>query len=219
MGALFSADGVIYKACSYLSVFFFANILWIVFSLPIFTIGASTTALFNVMSKLTNDEDISVFKDFWKSYKLNFKQGSLIGIILIILFSVLYLDLTHLSLFNNMAVKFVAGGFQIFILVELVVCSTYVFYMLAKYHMTYKNLIKSAFILANKHLLTSFFCILIFLGITVVYVFILGSRTFILFTFASIYAFGTSFFIKSIVNKYIPDDKKKSKTLKTFSLR
>lgn len=90
MGTLFSPDGLIYKLCNYIYIFFISNILWIVFSLPIFTIGASTTALFSVMSKLSNDEDVSVFKDFWKSFKLNFKQGTVIGIGLMLLFFILY---------------------------------------------------------------------------------------------------------------------------------
>jgi uncharacterized membrane protein YesL len=217
MGNLFSADGLLYKICNYLYVFFFANILWIIFSLPIFTIGASTTALFNVMGKLTHDEDVSVFRDFWNSYKLNFKQGIVIGSILTLLFFILYLDLTHLYLFNSKIFRFFVGSVQIFMLLELMICSTYAFYMLSKYNMTYRKLIFNSFAIGNKHLLTSFFCILIFLGIGFIWLTTPTIRTFLLFTFASIYAYGTSFFINSIMSRYV-SDKKKDFKCKQFKL-
>ena len=58
------------------------NLLWIVCSLPVITAGASTTALYYCTLKLHKDGDIRVFHDFFKSFKQNFKQSTLIWILM-----------------------------------------------------------------------------------------------------------------------------------------
>ena len=58
------------------------NLLWILCSLPIITAGASTTALFYCTLKLHKAGDIRVIHDFFKSFKQNFKQSTLIWIML-----------------------------------------------------------------------------------------------------------------------------------------
>ena len=51
------------------------NFLWVIFSLPFFTIGASTTALFYVTGKIIRDENYkSLTGAFWHSFKNNFKN-------------------------------------------------------------------------------------------------------------------------------------------------
>ena len=47
------------------------NVLWLVCSLPIITIGASTTALYTVMLKLVKNEEGYIFKGFLHAFKLN----------------------------------------------------------------------------------------------------------------------------------------------------
>ena len=46
------------------------NVLWLVCSLPIITIGASTTALYTVMLKLVKNEEGYIFKGFLHAFKL-----------------------------------------------------------------------------------------------------------------------------------------------------
>ena len=54
------------------------NALWVICSLPIFTIGASSCAACYVCLKLLNEEDGNVVSWFFKSFKENFKQGTII---------------------------------------------------------------------------------------------------------------------------------------------
>lgn len=58
------------------------NILWIVFSIPIITIGASTTALYTVTLKMVSNEEGYIAKEFWKAFKENLKQGTIIWLVL-----------------------------------------------------------------------------------------------------------------------------------------
>ena len=68
------------------------NLLWIVCSLPVITAGASTTALYYCTLKLHKDGDIRVFHDFFKSFKQNFKQSTLIWILMAAVAVFLYME-------------------------------------------------------------------------------------------------------------------------------
>ena len=54
------------------------NVLWLVCSLPIFTIGASTTAMYTVMLKVVKNEEGYIVKGFFKAFKENFKKSTII---------------------------------------------------------------------------------------------------------------------------------------------
>ena len=47
------------------------NLLWFLCSLPIFTAGASTTALYYVTLKMARDEETNLTKLFFKSFRSN----------------------------------------------------------------------------------------------------------------------------------------------------
>ena len=57
------------------------NLLWIVCSIPIVTIGASTTAMYYVTLRLARDDDGYTFRSFFKSFRENFKQATAIWLI------------------------------------------------------------------------------------------------------------------------------------------
>lgn len=68
------------------------NLLWIVCSLPVITAGASTTALFYCTLKLHKDGDIRVLHDFFKSFKQNLRQSTVIWIALAAVGAILYME-------------------------------------------------------------------------------------------------------------------------------
>ena len=61
----------------------YLNLLWFVCSIPIFTIGASTTALYYASLKIVRDEGGYVGRQFFRSFKENFKQATVLWLILL----------------------------------------------------------------------------------------------------------------------------------------
>ena len=53
----------------------YLNILWLICSLPIFTIGASTTALFYCTLKMAEDRDEGLTRMFFRAFRSNFKPA------------------------------------------------------------------------------------------------------------------------------------------------
>ena len=50
------------------------NLLWFICSIPIVTIGASTTALYYVSFKIVKDEDRSLTRMFFRAFRENFRS-------------------------------------------------------------------------------------------------------------------------------------------------
>ena len=61
----------------------YLNLLWFVCSIPIFTIGASTTALYYASLKIVRDEDSGVGAMFFRSFRENFRQATGLWLILL----------------------------------------------------------------------------------------------------------------------------------------
>ncbi len=71
----------------------YLNLLWLICSLPVFTIGASTTALYYVSLKLIRGEEKTLIAPmFFKSFRENFKQATVIWLIMLAAGSVLGAD-------------------------------------------------------------------------------------------------------------------------------
>ena len=61
----------------------YLNLLWFVCSIPIFTIGASTTALYYASLKLVRGEENHIGRQFFHSFRENFKQATVLWLILL----------------------------------------------------------------------------------------------------------------------------------------
>lgn len=70
---IFNYDNPVWRFIGKLGDLIILNILWIVCSIPVFTAGASTTAVYYVTLKLVRDEDDSTIRSFFRSFKSNFK--------------------------------------------------------------------------------------------------------------------------------------------------
>ena len=79
---IFNYDNPVWRFIGKLGDLIILNILWIVCSIPVFTAGASTTAVYYVTLKLVRDEDDSTIRSFFRSFKSNFKQAALAALIL-----------------------------------------------------------------------------------------------------------------------------------------
>lgn len=61
------------------------NCLWLLCSLPVFTVGPATCGLYAVTLKLVREESVHPVKDFFRGLKENLKSGFLLGLTAILL--------------------------------------------------------------------------------------------------------------------------------------
>ncbi len=72
-----------------------ANLMFLLFSFPVITAGASYVALYHVMLKLLRGDGVlNPFKQFWIGFKTNFKQATICWVALIFLVIFGYVDVS-----------------------------------------------------------------------------------------------------------------------------
>ena len=129
----------------------FLNLLWVLFSLPIVTIGASTTALYSVLIKMRNNKEGKLLRDFWDAFKGNFRQATIIWLMILLAAFVFTTDITF---FLNMGGLFGMAAAMLFVGLDvaLVVMSLYVFPILAVFENPILKTVKNALLLPPRHL-------------------------------------------------------------------
>lgn len=130
------------------------NIMVIICSLPIFTAGAAITAGYYMCYKMVKNEESYIFKGFIKAFKENFKQSTIMWLIMLLAAGVLFADY---KIMTGADADF-AGWMQIAILTATIIIalgSSFIFPMQARFSNTVKNTIKNSFLMALSHLPTA----------------------------------------------------------------
>lgn len=106
---------------------FFVNIIFIVTSLPVITIGASATAMYTILQKLIQEREFSLFKDYFSSFKRNFVRSTVYWIICLVLGVICYLDIMF---FVNVGKIYGAIGYALLAVAGLITI-VFLMFMLA----------------------------------------------------------------------------------------
>ena len=127
-----------------LGIIIAANLMFVIFSLPFFTLGASLAALYHVMLKtLRSGGVVNPFKQFWTGFKSNFKQATIVWLIFAAILAFLSMDLQIIDQAGSMFGMFRYGIYAI----GLVAICIFFFLMpvMAAFEAKLKELIKHAF--------------------------------------------------------------------------
>lgn len=94
IGAFFSNESPFGQIMTRCGVVIAANIMFVLFSIPVIIIGPAYTALYYVLLKAVKNEwEINPFKEFWTGFKTNIKQGTIAGVIVTLLGIFLVMDI------------------------------------------------------------------------------------------------------------------------------
>lgn len=89
MKALFGYDGVLINFFGKIADCVILSLLWLVCSLPVITMGAATTAMYHTVYKSMRQGYGGIWANFWEGFRDNFKQSTLIWLILLVLYGIL----------------------------------------------------------------------------------------------------------------------------------
>ena len=145
----------------------YLNLLWIVCSIPVFTLGASTTALYSVTLKLTKNEEGPLTAMFFRAFRENFRQATVLWLILLGVGALLGVDgyvLFHLFRSSTGAAAVMwtllfALVIAFFVAYAIVLC--YVFPLTASVVNSNRAMLKNSFFIGTHYL----FCTILVLAI------------------------------------------------------
>lgn len=143
----FDIDGPLIQFLSKLADLMWLNILTIVCCIPVITIGASLTALNYMALKIVRNEEGYITKGFFKAFKDNFKQSTIIWLFFMVLFGVIYVDY-RIVLTTNVQVGTVVKALIVMVAAFAVFTFMYVFPLQSKFSNTVRKTIQNALFLS-----------------------------------------------------------------------
>ena len=91
-------ESPVYNGMSLIIDVIFAGMIWVVTSLPVITIGASSAALYYVVTKTIRRGRGNLLKSYFSAFRSNFKQSTLIWLIYILYATVGIADMYAIGL-------------------------------------------------------------------------------------------------------------------------
>jgi len=151
MSRFFNPDNPVMEFIAKVFDLVILNLIFIFSCVPIITIGASTSALSYVTFKMVRGEDPYIWRNFWKSFRQNFKQGTLVWIFSILIFIFLGMDFYIINSQNT-------SLFAVVRILLWIVCAValsvflYVFPVISHFVCTTKQALKNALLMTFGHL-------------------------------------------------------------------
>lgn len=170
-------------------------------------VGPASTAFYYTMVKVIRRERSYLFKEFFRSFRLNFKQGYILGIVYVILAFVAYFDFTYALDIAKEGEKMGSMLFGAFLVLGLfaVFSVIYIFPLLSRFTVTTLNLIKWSFFMSIRHIGWTLVLGVLFIGSAFI---LWGTVTYGMAPIAvfvpGIYTLVASFPIERIFKKYMP---------------
>lgn len=143
----FNLDSPVMQALGKMADLMWLNLLTLICCIPIVTAGASLTAMNYMALKIVRNEECYITRGFFKSFRQNFKQATLIWLLIVFVVAVLVGDFvimrySGLSFPKFLQIVIIAIGILFTFMV------TFVFPVLAKFDNTVRRTIKNAFLMS-----------------------------------------------------------------------
>ena len=150
MGAFFSMDSKFMQAMSRIADLVTLNVLFLLSCVPLFTIGAASTAMYTVCFRFGTDREQGVFRSYFRAFRENFKQGTILWLILALFLVTGFLNTFLLySLEGGVRYLFLLTGI---LLVLAMLMFGYTFPLLSQFSNDVRSTLKNALFLSLGYL-------------------------------------------------------------------
>lgn len=209
MERFFNMDNGFFRFMTRVADLLILNITFIICCLPVFTIGAALTGLYYVALKMAENDEGYIFKGFLKSFRENFKQATILWLIILALGIALVLDIMimrNASGILGTVFLFILGVVALFLLMVF----QYIFPLQARFVNTIPNTLRNAFLFSVIYLPRTIGMLVLSVGSVLVtlwnaYTITYGLLIWLLVGFALL-AYLNSMLLKGAFAKYIPKD-------------
>ena len=211
MGRFFNLDSPLMTFLSKMADLMILNLLTLICCIPIITAGDAMTALYYMTVKMVKNEECYIVKGYFKSFKENFKQATIIWLIALLVGIILVGDFLIL---RNSTLSF---GKVIMVLIT-VVAVIYIFPVLSRFENTVKNTIRNSFLMSILNLPKTILLVIINLVPAVVLLVTLQAMPIVILFGFSVPAYVASMLFVKIFKRFEPEEEEEqSDELETLS--
>lgn len=203
MSRFFDLDSPIIRFLSRMADIIILNLLVMVTSIPIITIGASMSAMHYVLIKMVKNEENYIMKMYFKSFKENFVQGTLLWLIELVVLGVFVGDfyiLTH----SDVTLPWVVTVAIFAVGVIVLMTAMYIFPLQARFVNTIRGTLKNSFFMMILNFPKSILMfILYFLPLVLLYISDYAMPFLIMFGIAAP-GLGAAYLYKKVFERFEP---------------
>lgn len=165
----FSVDGALYKFLSRLWDMIKLNFMWLLFSLPIVTVGAATVAAYTVTLKMVDEQEGYVARQFVRAFKENWRQGIPMGLLALFCSYAVYLDFELQRVMEGDSTMFLIFG----IIAAFVfgMSFIYAFPLSARYENTLIGTLKNSVNIATRYFLRTLLLVAVLAVEVIIFIF------------------------------------------------
>lgn len=150
MRKVFSYDSPVWRFMGRLIDFVYLTLLWFVTSIPVITIGASTTTVYYITLKMTDNQEEYLTQMYFKNFVRFFRETTIVWLIVLAAGAVLAGDFFICIHIKSPAAAALLSAFAVLAAVYLMTV-LYVFPVMARINQSPAGYIKAAFYLAVKY--------------------------------------------------------------------
>jgi uncharacterized membrane protein YesL len=153
---IFDANSPLLRFLTKIADLMILNIVFVVTSVPVVTLGASLTALNYTAMKIVTNEHESVTGDYFRSFRANFRQGTLLGLAVAFLALVLAAWYVAVGTLDVSAfAQFVLQAICYLVAFRVVLAALYAFPYLAKFDNSVPEVLNNSRKMSLRHLFAS----------------------------------------------------------------
>lgn len=214
MKKLLGPESPLMTALGTLADLVFCNILFCLFSLPLFTVGASLTALYDCTISIVEEREASfIVQQFWSAFRRNFKRGTILGLICAAVFGMLLAYYVVVETLSGSLQRIYQVTFLVLTFLWLAIFQ-YIFPLQAKFRMKVGQTLKTAVLLSAAALPWTLLTLVVTGGAVYLSFFMnpntLNTAVFLwAFAIFAVVAYLNSFFFRQAFKRLVPNSENK----------
>lgn len=200
MSHIFDMDNPFFSIVNKMIDYIFVSLLWLIFSIPIITIGVSTTALYYTTNKVIRNGRGEILPEFWGCFRSCFKQSTYFWILFLGAFSLIYMDIMIIAkMFESEVIQMIYKGIFFGAFFFCFFCMLYSFPYISRFSATNKMVIFNVIFLLSRHMVKTL-CIAF---VSIIAIVICGLYPAFLIFIPGVWAYIMSYIMESIFQKYM----------------
>lgn len=210
MEKFFNSDNSVMRALSKIFDMGVLTLIYLVFCIPIVTIGAATTSLYYVSAKVLRHNRSYVWREFWSSFKTNSVQSTIVWVITAIVTVLLIFNMQIVGATTDSTKGGYMVGAYLAILFILLCISCYVYPIISRFGTKLSQILRLSLYCAFRHFLHTLVMVAI-LAATVALIYLgMITNVILIFIFApGLAGFVYTFPMEHVMKKYMPKEEPK----------
>lgn len=163
MRNLFHYDGVLSQIINKFADTFCLSVLWLLTCIPVFTAGAASAALYHTVNRVVLHENGKLWKEYWSAFRANFKQATVIWLLLLGIYYILSVSAySAILLYTSKRISWLSLLFVAIPVILITMWAVYLLPSIARFQNTTSQIMKNCLLFSTMHFLPSLALVFLF---------------------------------------------------------